>query len=298
MRSFKKYKVLYVMMLPAIAYYILFHYVPMYGAVLAFKDFQLMKGIWNSPWIGMYHFMYAFSDPVFLQVLKNTIIISFYKLIFGFPVPVVFALLLNEVASAKFKKLAQTISYLPHFISWVVMAGIFVSILSIDGFVNSVIKLFGMDPVLFMGNEQYFRLILVLTEIYKSFGWGAIVYFAAISGINGELYEAAIIDGAGRFKRVIYITIPMLAPVMAILLILSMAGILDAGFDQIFNMYSVNVYRVSDIIDTYVYRKGMVEMKYSYATAVGLFKSVVALIMIVTVNQVIKTMGGKEHALW
>lgn len=286
------------MMLPAIAYYILFHYVPMYGAVLAFKDFQLMKGIWNSPWIGMHHFMYAFSDPVFMQVLKNTIIISFYKLIFGFPVPVVFALLLNEVASAKFKKLAQTISYLPHFISWVVMAGIFMSILSIDGLVNSVIKLFGMDPVLFMGNEQYFRLILVLTEIYKSFGWGAIVYFAAISGINGELYEAAIIDGAGRFKRVIYITIPMLAPVMAILLILSMAGILDAGFDQIFNMYSVNVYRVSDIIDTYVYRKGMVEMKYSYATAVGLFKSVVALIMIVTVNQVIKTMGGKEHALW
>lgn len=298
MRSFKKYKVLYVMMLPAIAYYILFHYVPMYGAVLAFKDFQLMKGIWNSPWIGMHHFMYAFSDQVFLQVLKNTIIISFYKLIFGFPVPVLFALLLNEVASAKFKKLAQTISYLPHFISWVVMAGIFMSILSIDGLVNSVIKLLGMDPVLFMGNEQYFRLILVLTEIYKSFGWGAIVYFAAISGINGELYEAAIIDGAGRFKRVIYITIPMLAPVMAILLILSMAGILDAGFDQIFNMYSVNVYRVSDIIDTYVYRKGMVEMKYSYATAVGLFKSVVALIMIVTVNQVIKTMGGKEHALW
>lgn len=298
MKSFKKYKVLYVMMLPAIAYYILFHYVPMYGAVLAFKDFQLMKGIWNSPWIGMHHFMYAFSDPVFMQVLKNTIIISFYKLIFGFPVPVVFALLLNEVTSAKFKKLAQTISYLPHFISWVVMAGIFMSILSIDGLVNSVIKLFGMDPVLFMGNEQYFRLILVLTEIYKSFGWGAIVYFAAISGINGELYEAAIIDGAGRFKRVIYITIPMLAPVMAILLILSMAGILDAGFDQIFNMYSVNVYRVSDIIDTYVYRKGMVEMKYSYATAVGLFKSVVALIMIVTVNQVIKTMGGKEHALW
>lgn len=298
MKSFKKYKVLYVMMLPAIAYYILFHYVPMYGAVLAFKDFQLMKGIWNSPWIGMHHFMYAFSDPVFMQVLKNTIIISFYKLVFGFPVPVAFALLLNEVASAKFKKLAQTISYLPHFISWVVMAGIFMSILSIDGLVNSVIKLFGMDPVLFMGNEQYFRLILVLTEIYKSFGWGAIVYFAAISGINGELYEAAIIDGAGRFKRVIYITIPMLAPVMAILLILSMAGILDAGFDQIFNMYSVNVYRVSDIIDTYVYRKGMVEMKYSYATAVGLFKSVVALIMIVTVNQVIKTMGGKEHALW
>jgi putative aldouronate transport system permease protein len=298
MKSFKKYKVLYVMMMPAIAYYILFHYVPMYGAVLAFKDFQLMKGIWNSPWIGMHHFMYAFSDPIFLQVLKNTIIISFYKLIFGFPVPVVFALLLNEVASAKFKKLAQTISYLPHFISWVVMAGIFMSILSIDGLVNSLIKLFGMDPVLFMGNEQYFRLILVLTEIYKSFGWGAIVYFAAISGINGELYEAAIIDGAGRFKRVIYITIPMLAPVMAILLILSMAGILDAGFDQIFNMYSVNVYRVSDIIDTYVYRKGMVEMKYSYATAVGLFKSVVALIMIVTVNQVIKTMGGKEHALW
>lgn len=298
MRGFKKYKVLYVMMLPAIAYYIVFHYVPMYGAVLAFKDFQLMKGIWNSPWIGMYNFMYAFSDPVFLQVLKNTIIISLYKLIFGFPVPIMFALLLNEVASEKFKKIAQTISYLPHFISWVVMAGIFMSVLSIDGLVNSIVKLLGMDPVLFMGNEKYFRLILVLTDIYKSFGWGAIVYFAAISGINGEIYEAAIIDGASRFQRVINITIPMLVPVMAILLILSMAGILDAGFDQIFNMYSVNVYQVSDIIDTYVYRKGMIEMEYGYATAVGLFKSVIALVMIVTVNWIIKTAGGKEHSLW
>lgn len=297
-RRMNKYKALFLMLTPGLIYFIVFQYVPMYGVVLAFKDFQVSKGIMGSPWVGLKHFEYAFSDPYFFQVLRNTIVISLYKLVMGFPVPILFALLLNEVTHIRFKKLAQTVSYLPHFISWIVMSGIFFSVFSIEGTINYFVQLLGRPPILFMGDAQYFRAVLVATDIFKGFGWGAIVYFAAIAGINHDLYEAAIIDGAGRWKRMMYITVPLLAPVMAIMLILSMSGILDAGFDQIFNMYSPNVYEVADIIDTYVYRQGLIEMKYSYATAVGLFKSVVALIMIVAVNRIIKAVGGQEHTLW
>ncbi|AZN43615.1 sugar ABC transporter permease [Paenibacillus albus] len=286
------------MMVPAVIYYIVFHYLPMYGVLLAFKDFKILKGIVGSPWVGVDVFQKIFHDDYFYTVLKNTIIISFYKLIFGFPVPIIFALLLSEVMNAKYKKLVQTISYLPHFISWVVLAGIFFTFFSMEGPMNTIITYFGGDPVLFLADPRYFRTILVVTGIFQGFGWGSIIYFAAISSIDPMLYEAAIIDGAGRFKRMFYISIPMLIPIIAIMLILSMSGILDAGFDQIFNLYNAQVYSVSDIIDTYVYRKGIVEMSYSYATAVGLFKSVVALILIFVVNRIVKLIGGKDHALW
>jgi len=205
---------------------------------------------------------------------------------------------MSEIVSAKYKKLVQTVSYLPHFMSWVVLGGIFFTVFSLEGPVNSIVKLLGGDPVLFLADDRYFRSILVATSIYQGFGWGSIIYFAAITNIDPQLHEAAIMDGAGRFQRMIRISIPMLAPVIAIMLILSMSGILDAGFDQIFNMYNVKVYRVADIIDTYVYRKGLLEMNYSYATAVGLFKSAVALVLIVVVNQVVKRLGGRDHALW
>ncbi|MFD0713058.1 ABC transporter permease [Paenibacillus sp. GCM10027626] len=297
-KKYKQYRVLLLMMIPAIVYYIIFHYLPMYGVLLAFKDFKITQGILHSPWAGFEHFSKIIDDSYFYTVLENTIIISLYKLIFGFPVPILFALLLSEVASLKFKKVVQTVSYLPHFISWVVMAGIFFTLFSLDGPINAIIKLFGGDPLLFLADDRYFRSILVVTSIFQGFGWGSIIYFAAISNIDPQLYEAAIIDGAGRFKRMFYISIPMLVPVIAIMLILSMSGILDAGFDQIFNMYNVKVYNVADIIDTYVYRKGLVEMNYSYATAVGLFKSVVALVLIIVVNRIVKWIGGKEHALW
>ncbi|OXS61892.1 protein lplB [Cohnella sp. CIP 111063] len=292
------YRVLYVMMLPGIAYFILFHYVPMYGVTLAFKNFLFMEGISGSPWVGLKHFEKAFSDPYFFQIIRNTLLISLYKLFFGFPVPILFALLLNEVTSLRFKKLVQTASYLPHFISWVVMSGIFIMVFSFDGPINELIKALGGDPVLFLADERYFRSILVITDIFKGFGWGSIIYFAAISGIDPQLYEAAIMDGAGRLQRALRITLPMLVPVIAIMLILNMSGILDAGFDQVFNMYNPSVYHVSDIIDTYVYRKGLVEMQYSYSSAVGLFKSAVALILILIVNRIVRTIGGKEYALW
>lgn len=286
------------MLVPGMMYYGVFHYLPMYGVVLAFKDFKITQGILNSPWIGFHWFEKVFSDPYFYTVLKNTLVISFYKLVFGFPVPILFALLLSEVSSAKFKKAVQTVSYLPHFISWVIMAGIFFTIFSMDGPINAMLQWFGADPMLFLADDRYFRSILVVTSIFQGFGWGSIIYFAAISNIDPQLYEAAVIDGAGRFKRMFFISIPMLAPVIAIMLILSMSGILDAGFDQIFNMYNPRVMNVSDIIDTYVYRRGLVEMDYSYATAVGLFKSAVALLLILVVNRIVKVIGGKDHALW
>ncbi|SHE13346.1 sn-glycerol-3-phosphate transport system permease protein ugpA [Chlamydia abortus] len=297
-KKYKRYRVLLLMMLPAVVYFTVFHYLPMYGVLLAFKEFKITQGILNSPWVGFEHFNKIMGDSYFYVVLKNTIIISLYKLIFGFPVPIMFALLLSEVSSLKFKKVVQTVSYLPHFISWVVLAGIFFTLFSLDGPVNALLKWFGGQPQLFLADDRYFRSILVITSIFQGFGWGSIIYFAAISNIDPQLYEAAIIDGAGRFKRMFYISIPMLVPVIAIMLILSMSGILDAGFDQIFNMYNVKVYNVADIIDTYVYRKGLIEMNYSYATAVGLFKSVVALILIIAVNRIVKWIGGKEYALW
>ncbi|MEK5641559.1 protein lplB [Paenibacillus rhizosphaerae] len=297
-KKIKQYRVLLLMMVPAVIYYIIFNYAPMYGVLLAFKDFKITQGILGSPWVGFKHFEMIFEDPYFYTVLRNTLIISVYKLLFGFPVPVLFALMLSEITSTKFKRVVQTVSYLPHFISWVVLGGIFFTIFSLDGPVNMIVHLFGGEKALFLADERYFRTILVVTSIFQGFGWGSIIYFAALSNIDPQLHEAAVMDGAGRFQRMFHISIPMLAPVIAIMLILSMSGILDAGFDQIFNMYNVKVYNVADIIDTYVYRKGLVEMDYSYATAVGLFKSVIALLLIVTVNTVVKRLGGKEHALW
>ncbi|QHW35242.1 sugar ABC transporter permease [Paenibacillus rhizovicinus] len=298
MKKIKQYRVLLLMMVPAIVYYVVFQYLPMYGVLLAFKDFKILKGIMGSPWVGLDLFRTIFHDDYFYTVLKNTLIISLYKLLFGFPVPIVFALLLSEVTNGKYKRVVQTVTYLPHFISWVVLAGIFFSFFSLEGPLNTIIRFFGGNPVLFLADAGYFRSILVITGIFQSFGWGSIIYFAALSNIDPQLYEAAIIDGAGRFKRMFYISIPMLVPIIAIMLILSMSGVLDAGFDQIFNMYNTQVYNVADIIDTYVYRKGIVEMSYSYATAVGLFKSVVALILIFIVNRIVKLIGGKDHALW
>ncbi|WP_339224117.1 ABC transporter permease subunit [Paenibacillus sp. FSL W7-1279] len=297
-RKVKQYRVLLLMLVPGMLYYLVFHYLPMYGVILAFKDFKITRGIIDSPWVGFEVFEKVFADGYFYTVLQNTLVISVYKLVFGFPVPIFFALLLSEISSMRFKKVVQTVSYLPHFISWVVLAGIFFTMFSLEGPINTVMQWFGMEPILYLADDRYFRTILVVTSIFQGFGWGSIIYFAAISGIDPQMYEAAVIDGAGRFKRMFYISIPMLAPVIAIMLILSMSGILDAGFDQIFNMYNPRVMEVSDIIDTYVYRKGLVEMNYSYATAVGLFKSLVALILIISVNRIVKLVGGRDHALW
>lgn len=296
--AFKKYRVLLIMMIPAVLYVTIFNYVPIYGLLLAFEDFQITKGFFGSPWVGLAHFEKAFQDPDFYLVLKNTVLISLYRMLWGFPIPILFAILLSEVKNLKFKKVVQTASYLPHFISWIILGGIFMSILSLDGPINAILGLFGVDRILFMADTGYFRSILVTTSILASFGWSSIIYFAAITGIDPHLHEAAVVDGAGRFKRMIYITLPLLMPVISIMLVMSMSGILDAGFDQIFNMYNPKVYDVADIIDTYVYRKGLVDMDYGYATAVGLFKSVIGLVLMLTANALARKIGGGDYTLW
>lgn len=289
---------LYLMVLPAVVLLAIFSYYPMYGVVLAFKDFKILKGIMGSPWVGMKYFQQAFSDSYFWMTFRNSLLIATYKLVFGFPAPILFALLLSELRNLKFKKIVQTVAYLPHFMSWVILGAIFTSVFSLNGPINVILGWFGVDPILFMGNKATFRSVLVATDVWKSFGYGSIVYLAAITGVDPQLYECSRMEGANRFQNAVYITIPSILPVISINLILSLSGILNAGFDQIFNMYNGAVMPVADIIDTYVYRKGLREMQYSYSTAIGLFKSAISLTMIFATNAIVKRVGGKENALW
>ena len=297
-REIKKYRQLLIMMIPAVIFFAVFAYAPMYGVVLAFKDFKITEGIIGSPWVGLKYFKKAFEDPYFLKTIENTLIISVGKLIFGFPLPVVFAILLNELKGDKFRKLVQTVSYLPYFMSWVILGSIFFALLSMDGPMNNLLSMLGFNKIMFMGNSGVFRKVLVTTDVWKGFGWGAVLYIAAIAGIDQEMYEAATVDGANRFQKILYITLPSILPVICINLILNLSGILNAGFDQVFNMYSETVYDVADIIDTYVYRMGLKSMQYSLSTAVGLFKSVIGLILVVTTNFIVGKIGGKENTLW
>ncbi|MDF2926335.1 MAG: sugar transporter permease [Paenibacillaceae bacterium] len=297
-RRRNEHRTLLLMLVPGLAYFFIFHYMPIYGVLIAFKDFKITQGIMGSDWAGFKYFAQAFEDERFYAVLGNTVLISFYKLLFGFPAPILFALLLNEVTRSRFKKVVQTVSYLPYFVSWVVLGGIIINFFSLDGPMNWLLQIMGFEPVLMLGDDRYFRSVLIITDIFQSFGWGSIIYFAAISGIDPQLYEASVMDGSNRLQRAVYITLPMLLPVIIIMLILKMAHILDAGFDQIFNLYNPSVYNVADIIDTYVYRKGLTEMQYSYSTAIGLFKSAVALILVFSTNYIARVLGGKDHTLW
>ncbi|SFP97157.1 ABC transporter permease [Caldicoprobacter faecalis] len=295
--TISKYKYLYLMLIPGITFFIIFHYVPMYGAIIAFKEYNIMQGILGSPWVGFKYFKQAFESPFFGQILWNTFIISVYKLIWGFPAPIILALLLNEVKNMIFRRTIQTISYLPHFISWVVIGGMFTDLLSPQtGVVNNIIKMFGGQPIYFMASKEWFRTVLVVSSIWKEVGWNSIIYLAALSSIDPQLYEASQIDGANRWQQTWYITLPGIMSTIAILLILRLGNILNAGFEQIFIMYNPSVYEVADIIDTWVYRTGIQGMRYSLATAVGLFKSVVGFILVVTSNWIAKRMG--ESGIW
>lgn len=293
-----KYHQLLIMMIPAVIFFVIFAYVPMYGVTLAFKDFKITEGILGSPWVGLEYFRKAFEDPYFIQTIKNTLIISFGKLIVGFPLPIIFAILLNEMRGKRFKKFVQTVSYLPHFMSWVILGSIFFALLSLNGPINNILEALNMEKIMFMGESKHFRGVLILTDAWKGFGWGSVLYLAAIAGVDQEMFEAAKVDGANRWHRIWYIMIPSILPVICINLILNLSGILNAGFDQVFNMYSETVYDVADIIDTYVYRIGLKGMQYSLSTAVGLFKSAIGLVMIVVVNFIIGKIGGKENTLW
>ena len=280
------------MAVPVLLFYIIFHYSPMYGLVIAFKDYNVFKGITGSPWAGLKYFIQVFGDDYFWKVVRNTVIISLLKLIFGFPAPILIAILLNEVYNMAFKRVVQTIIYLPRFISWVILAGIMINILSIHGgLINEVVKLFGGNPQTFLLKPRYFRSIVAISHIWKTAGWGSIIYMAALAGINIEMYEAAVIDGAGKMRQIWHVTLPGIRPTIIMLFILSLANIMNAGFDQIFVLYNSLTMEVGDIIDTYVFRQGLQSARYSYATVVGIFKSIIGLGLIYGSDRMFKAMG-------
>ncbi|MEF3313008.1 sugar ABC transporter permease [Paenibacillus sp. GYB004] len=283
---------MYLMLLPAVVYYGIFHYYPMYGALIAFKQFSITKGILGSPWVGFQHFEALFALDKFWQVFWNTIVISLYRLTFGFPLPLFVAVLMNEVRKIAFKRTVQTVIYLPHFISWVILGGLMINLLSVDsGVVNNAIRSFGGEPVGFLTDDTYFRSTLVWSMIWKEFGWNTIIYMAALAGVNPQLYEAALMDGANRWQRIWHITLPCIRSTIVILLILRIGHLMEAGFEQIFVLYHPGVYQSSDIIDTYVYRIGLTEGRFSLAAAVGLFKSAINFVLLVVANRLARMMG-------
>ena len=296
-RKYAKHKYLVFMFIPAVIYYCIFHYGPLYGVQIAFKDYMFLKGIAASPWAGLKHFNTMISIPSFMEVMRNTVIISGYKLIFGFPAPILFAILISELRFLTFKKVVQTISYMPHFFSWVVLAGIFIQLLSpSSGPINQIIKSLGFEPIYFVASPQWFRTVLVVTSIWKGVGWGSIIYLAAITGINTEMYEAATIDGATRVQCIRFITLPSLIPVITIMLILQVGNIVQDDFDQIFNLYTPAVYRVGDVLSTYNYRRGVEGMEYSFSTAVGLFLNVISFSLTFIANAIAKKVN--EYGIW
>lgn len=291
-QDYKKHKSLILMALPLLIYFAIFHYGPIYGLLIAFKDFYPTKGILASDWVGLEHFKTMFQGLYFWPVLKNTLINSSYNLIFGFPAPILLAILLNEVSSRRFKKMIQTVTYFPHFISWVVLAGIVYEMLSPSrGPINILLSWLGFEPIFFVANVRWFRTVLVGSNIWKEIGWGSIIYLAAITNIDPTLYEVAKIDGANRLQRIFYITLPGIANVVVIMLIFAVGKIINDNFDQIFNLMNNQVMQVADVISTYTYREGIKEMNYGYATAVGLFKNTISFIFVMGANWLAQKMG-------
>ncbi|MCZ8522430.1 MULTISPECIES: ABC transporter permease [Paenibacillus] len=294
-QNVKKHWMLYLMILPGIAFYIVFKYVPVAGSIIAFQKYQIMRGIWNSPWVGLDNFRFIFAYPDFYNVLRNTLLLALYHLVFGFPAPIFLALLFNEVRLALAKKLFQSLFYLPHFLSWVVVGGIVFELLSAQGVANMIRGWFGLSPVLFMQQESMFRSIVVLSGIWKEVGWGTIIYLAALAGVNPHLYEAAVVDGANKWKQTVYITLPSLMPTILVLFLLRIGNFLELGFDQVFNLLTPMTYSVGDIIETYVYRAGVLQAQYSVTTAIGLFQSVIGFLLLWIFNRLARK---SEQGLW
>lgn len=281
------------MLLPAVILTIIFRYVPIGGISIAFMDYNPVESFYRQDWVGWDNFAYIFGLPGFRDVLWNTIFIATMKIAGNLIVPVAFALLLNELGGHFFKRSVQTVMYLPHFLSWVALAGVLIDILSpSSGIVNKVLGSLGFKPIFFLGDPVSFPFTLVVTDIWKEFGWGTIIYLAAITNIDSTQYEAAIIDGAGRWKQTLHVTVPALAPVMILLTVLGIGNVLQAGFDQVFNLYNPQVYSTGDIIDTLVYRIGIVDVQFGPATAVGLFKSAVSFVLIVTGYRLADKLAG------
>lgn len=287
---------LYLMLLIPILYYIIFCYWPMYGVQIAFKKYNVRKGIEGSPWVGLKYFQKYINDPYFWKVVRNTLLLNVYSLIFSFPAPILLALLLNELRSSTYKKLVQSISYLPHFISTVVVCGMVVNFLSNSGPINDIIVSMGGTRKQFLMEPGYFRTIYILSGIWQNIGWNSIIYFAAISAVDPALYEAALMDGAGRFKQAIHVTLPAILPTVTIMLIMAIGSLLSVGYEKIILLYNGSTYETADVISTYVYRKGIQGADYSYSTAVGLFQSLIGLIFIWGANKF--SAAVSENSLW
>ena len=288
---------LYVFLIPGLLIILVFCYFPMYGIFTAFQDFNPIVGISRSKWVGMKNFIQLFQSDNFRKIFINSISINVLRLVWGFPIPIIVSILFNELNWKRFNSISQTILYMPHFISWVVLSGIVMNILSpSNGILNQIIEMFGKKPIAFLSEPAYFRSILVISDIWKETGWGTIVYLAAISAIDGDLYEASKIDGAGMLKRIWYITLPCIRTTIIVLLILRLGSVLRNGFEQIFMLYTPVVYDVADVFETFTYRMGIGSGKFSFATAVGLFQSVIGLILVLITNKLAQKFG--EGGLW
>ena len=299
-RFFVKYKYLHLLILPGLIYFIIFKYLPMYGVIIAFQNYKAVggfRGTFTSEWVGLLQFKRFFQSVYFTRLTVNTILISLYRIILGFPAPIILALLFNELRLRRFKRVVQTVTYMPHFLSWVVIAGFVITILSpTSGPINAVLEKLGFEPIFFLSNKRLFRGILVLSDMWRNVGWQSIIYLAAISGINPELYEAATVDGALKWQKIRHITLPGIKEIIAILLILRVGRILDENFQQILNLYNPAVYEVADVYETYVYRIGILQAEFSFAAAVGFFKSICALVLIYLSNKAAKKLG--TQGLW
>ena len=283
---------LYMLILPGIVFFIIFSYFPMYGVQLAFKKYMVREGILGSPWVGLENFKTIFRTRDFWNAVQNTIVISFGKIITGFPVPIILALMLNELKSSKFRRITQTVLYLPHFVSWIIIAALIYNLFSItSGVYGKLMISFNIEPTRILANIQYIRAQIYISSIWKGAGWGMIIYLAAIAGIDPTLYEAAMIDGASRFRQVLHITLPGLGFAITINLILACGNVMNAGFDQIFQLYDPGTYAKADILDTYVYRIGMINAKYEVSTGIGLFKSVINFVLVIMANSFAKMLG-------
>ncbi len=296
-KSTIKYWDLYLLLIPVLVYFIIFKYIPIYGVQIAFKNFLPSRGIWGSDWVGFKHFLRFFLNYNFRTTLMNTILLGVFLLIASFPAPIILALVLNEIGNKVFKKSLQTITYVPYFISTVVMVGMIDAFLAPEtGIINNLIQQFGVGPINFMAEEKWFRSIYVLSDIWKGTGWGSIIYLAALTAIDPVLYEAATIDGASRWKKLLYITLPCLIPTVVIMLILNTGRFMNVGFEKVFLMQNNLNISVSEVISTYVYKVGILNSEFSYSTAVGLFNSVINLTLLITVNKISKKLSGSS--LW
>lgn len=295
-KDFKKNKLIYLMALPVLAYYIIFHYGPMYGVIIAFKNFSPGRGILGSSWVGFQWFKDFFSSYYFGRLLRNTVLINVLNLIFSFPAPIILALLLNELRHERFKKTVQTVSYLPHFISLVVICGMIHDFTARDGIINDIVEWFGGERKTMLLEPGLFRPIYIISGIWQNVGWDSIIYLAALSSIDQELYEAAVIDGANRWKQTLHITLPGILPTIVILLIMRIGAMMNVGHEKIILLYNSNIYETADVISTFVYRKGLSQANYSYSAAVGLFNSIVNFVLIILANWFSRK--ATEISLW